>query len=67
VGKKGVTAIEIEEERIALVYWFEEGKERRYLEREARPAAAMKGTPYRRAVIANESLGDVFARMDLLA
>jgi predicted phosphodiesterase len=67
VGKKGVTAIEIEEERIALAYWFEEGKERRYLEREAGPAAAMEGTPYRRVAIASEALGDVFSRMDLLA
>jgi predicted phosphodiesterase len=67
VGKKGVTAIEIEEGRIALAYWFEEGRERRYMEREAGPAEAMEGTPYRRVVIASEGLDDVFARMDLLA
>jgi predicted phosphodiesterase len=67
VGKKGVTAIEIEEGRIALAYWFEEGKEKRYLEREAGPAALLEGTPYRRVLIARESLDDVFARMDLLA
>jgi predicted phosphodiesterase len=67
VGKKGVTAIEIEAGRIALAYWFEEGKERRYLEREAGPAEAMEGTPYRRVSISSEGLGDVFARMDLLA
>jgi len=67
VGRKGVTTIEIEDGRIALAYWFEEGKERRYLEREAGPAAAMEGTPYRRVVIASEGLPDVFARMDLLS
>ena len=67
MGKKGITAIEIEGGRIALAYWFEEGKERRYLEREAEPATALEGTPYMRALIANEGLGDVFARMDLLS
>jgi predicted phosphodiesterase len=66
VGKKGVTAIEIEGGRIALAYWFEEGKERRYLERETGPAARLEGTSYRRAFIGNEGLDDVFARMDLL-
>ena len=37
VGNHGATALEFESERIALVYWFEEGKERAYLEREAGP------------------------------
>jgi len=67
VGKKGVTAIEIEEGRIALAYWFEEGKEKRYLEREAGPALALEGTPYRRVLIGDEGLDDIFARMDLLS
>jgi predicted phosphodiesterase len=67
VGKKGVTAIEIEGERISLAYWFEEGKARRYLQLKAGSAAAMEGTPYRRVTLASKSLADVFARMDLLA
>jgi predicted phosphodiesterase len=67
VGKKGVTAIEIEGERISLVYWFEEGREKRYLEREAGPAIALEGTPYRRALIGDEGLDNVFTRMDLLS
>jgi predicted phosphodiesterase len=67
VGKKGVTAIEIEDGRVALAYWFEEGKEKRYLEREAGPASALEGTPYKRVLIGNEGLDDVFARMDLLS
>lgn len=67
VGKKGITAIEIENGRISLAYWFEEGKEKKYLEREAGPASPLESTPYRRSVVAIEGLGDVFARMDLLA
>lgn len=67
VGKKGVTAIEVEGGRISLAYWYEEGKERSYLERESAPAEAIEGTPYRRTTIAGEELGSVFARMDLLS
>jgi predicted phosphodiesterase len=67
IGRKGVTAIEIEEGRIALAYWFEEGKERAYLEREAGPSTALEGTRYRRSTIESESLDSIFARMDLLA
>jgi predicted phosphodiesterase len=68
VGKKGITAIEIEGGRIALAYWFEEGKEKRYLELEASDqAVALGDTPYRRILLGNEGLDDVFARMDLLS
>jgi Calcineurin-like phosphoesterase. len=67
IGKRGVTAIEIEEGRIALAYWFEEGTERRYLSRASAPAKKLEDSPYYRASIASESLAGVFARMDLLA
>jgi predicted phosphodiesterase len=67
VGKKGLTAIEIEEGRIALAYWYEEGKEKRYLQREAGVGESLPGSRYRRAVLGNEGLDNVFARMDLLA
>jgi predicted phosphodiesterase len=67
VGKKGVTAIEIEEERITLAYWFEEGKARPYLALEAGSSSPIEGTRYRRVTLAVKSLADVFARMDLLS
>jgi predicted phosphodiesterase len=67
VGNHGATALEFESGRIALVYWFEEGKERAYLEREAGPSSLLEGTRFRRVVIASQSLDDIFARMDLLA
>jgi predicted phosphodiesterase len=67
VGKKGVTTIEIEGDRITLAYWFEEGKARPYLALEAGPAAALEGSRYRRVSLASKSLADVFARMDLLS
>jgi predicted phosphodiesterase len=67
IGGKGVTALEIEGERIALVYWFEEGKARPYLALEAGPGSAVEGSRIRRVALASKSLADVFARMDLLA
>jgi hypothetical protein len=67
IGSTGVTAIEIEEGRMALVYWFEEGRERAYLERELGSASALGDTKYRRVVLASQGLDDIFARMDLLA
>jgi UDP-2,3-diacylglucosamine pyrophosphatase LpxH len=67
VGKKGLTSIEIEGGRIALAYWCEEGKEKRYLEREAGPAERLGEGPFIRARVGNQALDGVFARMDLLS
>jgi hypothetical protein len=67
VGKKGITAIEIEDGRIQLVYWFEEGRERRYLADEAARARTLPGTPYRRAVLGTARIDYLLARIDLLA
>lgn len=67
VGKKGITALEIEDGKIELVYWYEEGRMRRYLERESPRALPLEGTPYRRVVINSDRLDYLFARIDLLA
>lgn len=67
VGRKGITAIEIEDGKIELVYWFEHGKMRRYLYREFKNAAALEGTPYFRAVINSDRLDYLLARIELLS
>jgi len=67
VGKKGITAIEIENSKISLVYWFETGKTRRYLERETAHSVAIPDSPYRRVVLSTDKLDYLFARIDLLA
>ncbi len=67
VGKKGITALEIEDGKIELVYWYEVGKMRRYLERESARAFPLDGTPYRRVVINSDRLDYLFARIGLLA
>jgi hypothetical protein len=67
VGKKGITAIEVEDGRIQLAYWYQEGKEKRYLAGEAARARALDGTPYRRAALGVARIDHVLARIDLLA
>jgi len=67
VGNKGITALEIEDGRIQLVYWFEEGRERRYLADAAARARALAGTPYRGAVLGSARIDYLLARIDLLA
>ncbi|MFH2115859.1 MAG: metallophosphoesterase family protein [Spirochaetota bacterium] len=67
VGRKGITAIEIEDGKIELVYWFEHGKMRRYLYREFKNATALEGTPYLRAVINSDRLDYLLARIELLS
>jgi predicted phosphodiesterase len=67
VGRKGVTAIEVEDGRIQLAYWFEDGRVKRYLEAEAARGRALPGTPYRRAVLGSARVDYLLARIDLLA
>jgi len=67
IGKRGMTCIEIEDGRIALVHWFDEGRSRRYLEHVDYRTAALPGTPYHRVVIKSESLDYIFTRIQLLA
>ena len=67
VGRKGITAIEIEDGNIQLVYWYEHGKMRRYLYREFKQATALEGTPYFRAVINSDRLDYLLARIELLS
>jgi predicted phosphodiesterase len=66
LGKKGLTAIEITNEDIALIYWFTEGKSRKFVTRGSYEIAAIPGKPYRRAVLNYNKLDYVFARMKLL-
>jgi len=66
VGRKGITAIEIEDGRIQLAYWFEEGRERRYLAGEAARSKGLPGTSYRRAVLGSARIDHLLARIDLL-
>jgi UDP-2,3-diacylglucosamine pyrophosphatase LpxH len=66
IGKKGLTAIEMTNEDIALVYWFIEGKSKKFVTRGGYEIKNIHGKPYNRAVLNYNKLDYVFARIKLL-
>ncbi len=67
IGRRGMTSIEIEDGRIALVHWFDEVRSTKYLKHADYRTDALPGTRYHRVVIKSESLSYIFARIKLLA
>ncbi|MDR0539938.1 MAG: metallophosphoesterase [Spirochaetaceae bacterium] len=66
ISKKGINAIELDSENMALVYWYEEGHSRKFVQRGWYPSEALAGTPYRRTVLNHDSLEYINSRIDLL-
>lgn len=66
IGKKGLNAIEISNEDIALIYWYAEGQGRRFISRGGYEIEKLAGTRYRRAVLNCDRLDYVLARINLL-
>lgn len=64
IGRHGVTAIEIAAGRIALVIWFDRRRSERYAAG-YRPQR-LEGSDYYRAILKEESLDYIFARIKLL-
>jgi hypothetical protein len=66
IGKKGLNAIELSGEDISLVYWFAEGRGRRFVSRGGYEIEKLPGTRFRRVVLNNERLDYILARIKLL-
>jgi len=66
LDKKGINAIEITNEDIALVYWFTEGKSRKFITRGGYEIESIPGRPYHRAVLNQNKLDYIFAKIKLL-
>jgi len=66
LGKKGFNAIEMTQEDIALVYWFTEGKSKKFVTRGGYKIERITGRPYYRAVLNQNRLDYIFARIKLL-
>jgi predicted phosphodiesterase len=66
ISRRGITALELNDESIALVYWFVEGEEKKFVSRGNYRIEALRKTPYRRAVLNHDRLDYVKARMELL-
>ncbi|WP_294346169.1 metallophosphoesterase [Prosthecochloris sp.] len=67
IGKRGITALEIDHEKIRLVYWYNGKQSRKFLsDRDSRPIR-LDGTSYYRIVLNEDHLDYVFSRLHLLA
>ena len=71
IGREGISALELNDEDIALVYWFTEGKSRKFTGRRRylsthELSEKLRGTPYRRAVLNQNRLDYIKARIELL-
>lgn len=67
MGKRGITAIEIQNGKIALVYWFDKRKSNRYLDYLNVDVENVPGTLFYKAVLKEENLDYIFSRIRLLS
>jgi hypothetical protein len=76
IGKKGITAIELDNQAISLVYWWEDGKGKKFVQRgkyavetlssAVHPAYAESGAVFKKTILNSEKLESIQARMELL-
>ena len=66
IGKKGINAIEVDNENITLVYWFVQGKGMKFVSRGWHKVEQMGDTPYCRSVLNHDRLDYVKAKIELL-
>ena len=66
LGRKGITAIELGAKTISLVYWFTEGAGKRFVTRGGYAIEPLPGTQQRRAVLNEDRLDYVQAKIELL-
>jgi len=66
VGKRGMTCLEIEDEKIRLVHWFDENISQKYLTQSGYEPEKLPGTNFYRLVINEESLNYIFTRIKFL-
>ncbi|MDR3019525.1 MAG: serine/threonine protein phosphatase, partial [Treponema sp.] len=66
LDKKGINAIELSNEDIALVYWFTEGKSKKFITRGSYKIENLNGNPYRRVVLNHNKLDYIYAKIKLL-
>lgn len=67
ISKKGITTLEIENDRISLAYWFTSGQEKKYVRRGGYTVETLEGTARRRVVLNSDRLDYIRARIELLA
>jgi predicted phosphodiesterase len=66
IGRKGINAIELSKDTIALVYWFTEGEGRKFIDRGWYKIEKLPGTRFRRSVLNQDRMDYIQARIELL-
>jgi UDP-2,3-diacylglucosamine pyrophosphatase LpxH len=66
ISRKGITALELDNDSISLVYWFTEGNEKKFISRGNYKITRLKGTRQRRAVLNQDRLDYIKAKIELL-
>jgi UDP-2,3-diacylglucosamine pyrophosphatase LpxH len=67
VGKRGMTCIEIENNQISLIHWFDQKTSQKYLDRRGYEPEKFENTDCYRMVLNQEALDYIFTRINLLA
>ncbi|MCL1815915.1 MAG: metallophosphoesterase [Treponema sp.] len=65
ISRRGINALELQDQSIALVYWFTEGNERKFVRRGNYRIEKLRETPYCRTVLNQDRLDYIKARMEL--
>ncbi|MDR1306013.1 MAG: metallophosphoesterase [Treponema sp.] len=66
IGKKGINAIELDRNTIALVYWFAEGRGKKFINRGWYEIEKLGDTEFRRSVLNQDRMDYIKARIELL-
>jgi len=68
IGKRGMTALELNKGQIRLVHWFDKKISKKYLKHTGyQPQQVEEGSDYFRVIINREKLSYIFTRINLLA
>jgi hypothetical protein len=67
IGKRGITAIEIEEENISLVHWFDSNRSAKYFSFHEYDPERLEESDYFRVVLKTDHLDYIFTRIRLLS
>jgi hypothetical protein len=66
IGKRGITAIEIYNGKIALVHWFDRKVDKKYIREDEKNTTRLDETDYFRTVLKRDDLDYIFTRIELL-
>jgi len=67
IGKRGMTCLEIEDNKIRLVHWFDKNISKKYLKQTGYVPERLDGSDFYRMVINEESLEYIFTRIKFLS